>query len=149
MVNLKLNLRKKNQSEIVITDSLNASTIKCKFIFKALSNDKNIYGKASFVIGLEKNVVKITKINIINLQIQNSDSSNNFNNLKNVYTLNNSLFDSSSDSSCDEKKIYKSIKKFIKSIKVKINNKNILNVIFNISNTNIKKINIRGELYKK
>ncbi len=147
---LKFNFKLKDSSEIVENNSLDKSSLNFSLKLKGLVYDKQFYSKVNFKIKYfeNKNIISDLIIKNIDIDSKNSSSysSEELISFGNIYTM--SIFDDNS-SSCDsylEKKIYKIIKSFIKSIKVKVKNNIINKINFTIKNSKIKKLFIKGTI---
>lgn len=103
---------------------------------------------------------KIKKINIVELEFDKFDKFDKFSKCdkyndetysdyswRSIYLLPNDSCDSSSHSSIVDNEIYEHVLQFIKNIKLVINENKISSLIFNVKNTNIKKMKIKGKIY--
>lgn len=145
---LNFNLKLKNNSATIDTKSLGENKLKISLKLKGLIHKKKFSSKVNFQIKSSKYKNTITDLVISNINIDSSSSSSYSSEelicMSNVYTLCLLNDNSTNSNNSIERKIYKSIKSFIKSIKVKTNNDQINKINFSIENSKINKLLIKG-----
>lgn len=137
----KFTLEKKNAVKLNL-ETPNIKKISLKFI--GVYNNKKVKFSSGINIKFNKKNL-IENVDIIELNVDRTFY-NNITNYKNIYTL---CLDSSSSLNSNnlEDEIYTQVTKFIKNIKLVSENNNLKSIIFNLKNTNINKIKIKGKIF--
>lgn len=141
---IELNIKLRNDAKKLSLSNLKSDSLKIKFKVKGLYKNIKFGGEIYLIIKLKNGKLKIIEDSIHDLNIVESKSSSDeiFNN---VYTMISNDFINSENVT---KKIYKHLKKIINNIKIKFNEDLITSIIFDLRNSKIIKLNIKGYIRK-
>ena len=115
-----------------------------KLVFKVKGITKNntkFYANITVIFGNKSNKIVIKKINITHLEVIDPSDDSSYMVCRNIYTLNNIISSSSSDTT----NVYEQLKLFTKNIKLIVNNNGVEYIVFSLGNTQIKKMKLKGK----
>jgi hypothetical protein len=141
---LEFNIKLRNDVKKLSLSKLKSNSLKLKFKVKGLYKDNKFRGEVYLVIKLENGKLKIVDVSIYDLNVIDCKSSSEYI-FNNVYTM--TAYDVINDENVT-KKVYNYLKNLINNIQITTDKNLITSIVFDLRDSKIRKLNIKGYVRK-